>query len=258
LSTNVDPTGDDSGVDVQEQASDAPSQGGDPWSRYAEAGFSPDDNPYELRQRLAFLEDLTSPERHELALEDALRSWGYLGQGESLDDLRNALSLLRAENDVLYDGDGDGYVDTDQLRQAWQQDAYDLIQQARNDMRTELQAEQLAQDFMRQRKELQKSKGLSDSEIQLAWDRAMWRLQTGNVEPERLETLLADSWNEFETLAQARLAKAAAEQDAAPATSAPVSAPPGGSGGSGVAPRGVRGALLRTAAALGIDPNEIE
>lgn len=263
----------------EELSGDAPEIGGEEvsgepsaWEAWEKAGIDPSGmNPYEVRQYVDWVSELTNPDSHEAALEQALRRWGHLGDDESLQELINYRDEIRSQRDDpfarLLGGEEQqpGYEDYEQqqyqqqyqeqnlidpyeLRDIWRQDMQQQLAQEREQMQQQLQTERLVQDLENQLDQVASSQELDENERAFLWEAATTKLVNRQVDLDAVPSLMQDTWNQIDSLYQKRVARSAQSAQAGPTTTASPGATPGD-----VPPgRGIQSALARTAERLGI------
>ena len=218
-----------------------------PWESWGQVFQDPTAvNPHEVHQHYQWVQDLRSDDLHQPTLERALRDWGYLQEGESLTDVQKILEERRAaqqdpfaamagapggdEGEPQYDDEG-MLLDPHSLRQVWQQD----IQREREQLMQEFQNQQasarLELELERQLDSVVKDKGLDPDDRQYVWDQVQYRIQTGQVRPDQLNSLVSDTYGQLE----ARYNRWMASRLEGGASTEPAPPPPG-SGGAGAAP----------------------
>ena len=268
----------------EELAGDAPElQGegvsepnGPSWDAWEKAGINPSEmNPYEVRQYVDWVGELTSADSHEATLEQALRRWGHLNDDESFQDLIALRDQLRSEREdpfaVMnqppdYDDYGD-YANTQEsydepygqqpaldpyaLREIWKQDMQQELQREREELQQQLQTERLVNDLQGQLENVASSQNLDEAEKEFLWETAMTRLTNQQVDLQDVPSLMESTWNAIDDMYQKRVARAAGRTNSAPSTTGSASATP--SDVQQVA--GIKSAIARTAERLGI-PNE--
>lgn len=258
-----------------EEASQAPSAP-DPWAPWQQAGFAPEQNPYELRQHLDWVQAITDESRHEQELERSLREWGHLPEGVSLREMKEwAAQQAQARQDPFatqpqqqpqYPGvPQNGYptpdyadpyaqpqqpgVDPNQLRQVWQQDMQQILQAERAQFEQQMAMQRLQDDLGRQMERISTQNNLTDADRTWVGREANRRLQSGEVtQPQQLATLMEDVWRELAEYRQSAVASAVQAQQSAPRTMTPT----GGTPGTLPPPHGIRGMAENMAARLGV------
>ena len=263
-------------MSTEELSGDAPDGGegvsGASWEAWEKAGIDPNElNPYEVRQYVDWVSELTAADSHEATLEQALRRWGHLGDDESLSELMSLRDQIRAERDDPFAGYVDqqyyeddsqyedytnygadsGGVDPYQLRDVWRADMQQELAREREQMQQQLQTERLVSDLQGQLDRVSNDNGLEESEKAFLWESAISRLQNQQVALDEIPQLMNSTWNQIESMYQKRMARAATSTNSGPMTSAP----PSGVPGDAPPGRGIQSALARTAERLGI-PNE--
>lgn len=247
-----------------------------PWGAWEQAGVDSSMNPYEVRQYVDWVQDLTGPETHERALEQAMHQWGHLDEGESLADLMAIRDHLRAERedpfnqyaqqeeqDPRYEADDDyqgryeeqqaqsNFVDPNQLREVWQQDMAQYMNQQRQQMAEELEAERIVDDLNRQLDKLGESQGLEARDKELVWNIAVQQIQNQDLEPDDLAGIMDRTWSELNDLYARKFAEAAKKTSSAPSTT---HSPSGAPADSQPKQGGLEAAMKRMADSLGVDP----
>jgi len=260
----------------------APDEGGEsgstenPWGSWEQAGVDPSLNPYEVRQYMDWVQDLTGAETHERALEQAMQQWGHLQEGESLADIMAIRDQLRSERENPFEqfspspeefhpeqelyaeppqaSAQDNYIDPNQLREVWQQDMASQLQQEREAMAQEMEAERIVNDLHGQLDKLADREGLEDQDKQLVWNLAVQQITAQDLEPGDLPGIMDNTWNQMNDLYARKYAKAAGQTKSAPATTSSASAPAApGQPEKG----GLEAAMRRTAELMGMDPNDV-
>ena len=259
----------------------APDDGGEgvsgasQWEAWEKAGIDPSQmNPYEVRQYVDWVSELTSADSHEATLEQALRQWGHLGDDESLQEIMQIRDSLRQERDDPFAayaqqpqdpyaygnpyeqqdpygaqyGQPDSGVDPYQLRDIWRADMQEELQRERQEMQQQIQTERLVSDLQGQLDHVANDNGLEEGEKAFLWEAAISRLQNNQVELQDVPSLMTDTWSQIDSLYQKRMARAATSTNAGPSTSAPPAGIPGDVQGG----RGIQSAVARTAERLGI------
>lgn len=250
-----------------EEAIPAPAPTASQWEAWEKAGIDPSQmNPYEVRQYVDWVGELTSNETHEQALENALRQWGHLGEDESLQDLMNLRDQIRQQQEdpfANFSGDEEdfefedpGYqeqnlIDPYELREVWQRDMQNQLAQERQAMQEQLQTERLVQDLQSQLEQVASGQGLDEDEKAFLWEAATTKLVNRQVDLGDVPSLMNDTWKQIDSLYQKRVARSAKTSDGQPRTSVP----PGGSPADVPGGRGLQQALAKTAEALGIQPD---
>jgi hypothetical protein len=256
------------------QAPEAP-PAPDPWAPWQQAGFAPDQNPYELRQHLDWVSAITDENRHEQELERSLQEWGHLPQGVTLREMKEwAAQQAAARQDPFgapqqpqYPGapQQNGYptpgyedpyaqpqpqpVDPNQLRQVWQQDMQQIMQQERAQFEQQMNMQRLQDDLGRQMERVSSQNNLTSVDRTWVEREVDRRLRSGEVnQPQQFATLVDDVWKELSEYRQAAVAGVIQAQQGAPRTMTPTGATPGGLPPAA----GIKGALERTAATLGV------
>lgn len=250
---------------------------GPSWDAWEKAGIDPSEmNPYEVRQYVDWVGELTAADSHEATLESALRRWGHLGDDESFQDLLALRDQLRAERDDpfaaamagdddddydFYDDDDEGMyeqpmgqnpaVDPYTLREVWRQDMQQELQREREELQQQLQTERLVNDLQGQLENVANAQGLDESERQFLWETAMTRLTNEQVDLQDVPRLMENTWNAIDDMYQKRVARAAGKTNRAPSTTGSASAVPSDVQQAA----GIKSAIARTAERLGI-PNE--
>ncbi len=267
-------------MSTEELSGDVPDGGegvsGASWEAWEKAGIDPGElNPYEVRQYVDWVSELTAADSHEATLEQALRRWGHLGDDESLSDLMAIRDQIRSEREDpfsayqqpygeqeqeagYYDYDqpdsygvADNGIDPYQLRDIWRADMQEQLQNERQEMQQQIQTERLVADLQGQLDRVANGNDLQEQEKAFLWESAISRLQNQQVELQDIPQLMEQTWGQIESLYQNRMARAATHNNSGPSTSAPPAGVPGD-----VAPgRGIQSAIARTAERLGI-PNE--
>lgn len=244
--------------------------GASQWDAWEKAGIDPSEmNPYEVRQYVDWVSELTAADSHEATLEQALRQWGHLGDNESLQEIMQIRDSLRQERDDPFVGysqepeygeqydqqydqqfapQQDPSIDPYQLRDIWRADMQEEFQRERQEMQQQIQTERLVSDLQGQLDNVANSNGLEEGEKAFLWEAAVSRLQNNQVELEDVPSLMTDTWNQIDSLYQKRMARAATSTNSGPSTSSPPSGVPGAIQGN----RGIASAVARTAERLGI------
>lgn len=263
-------------MSTEELSGDAPDAGegvsGASWEAWEKAGIDPSElNPYEVRQYVDWVSELTSADSHEATLEQALRRWGHLSDDESLSDLMAIRDQLRAEQEDPFAGyvDQQQYANTDeqyedynnygadngldpyQLRDVWRADMQQELAREREQLQQQIQTERLVSDLQGQLDRVSNDQGLEEPERAFLWESAIARLQNQQVDLDEVPYLMESTWEQIDSLYQKRMARAAASTNSGPSTSAP----PSGVPGDAPSGRGIQSALARTAERLGI-PSE--
>lgn len=263
-------------MSTEELSGDVPDEGegvsGASWEAWEKAGIDPSEmNPYEVRQYVDWVSELTAADSHEATLEQALRRWGHLGDDESLSDIMAIRDQIRSEREDPFasyqqeyeDPEQDQYYDDSygqqpepgldpyQLRDIWRADMQEQLSHERQEMQQQIQTERLVADLQGQLDRVASGNDLQEQEKAFLWESAISRLQNQQVELQDIPQLMEQTWDQIESIYQNRMARAATVTNSGPSTSAPPSGVPGD-----VAPgRGIQSAIARTAERLGI-PNE--
>lgn len=262
-------------MSTEELSGDVPDGGegvsGASWEAWEKAGIDPGElNPYEVRQYVDWVSELTAADSHEATLEQALRRWGHLGDDESLSDLMAIRDQIRAEREDPFAGyvdqqyyepygqsedygayGQDSGIDPYQLRDVWRADMQQEMAREREALQQQIQTERLVSDLQSQLDRVSNENGLDEPEKAFLWESAIARLQNQQVDLDEVPHVMQSTWDQIDTLYQKRMARAATSSNAGPATSSP----PAGVPGDAPAGRGIQSALARTAERLGI-PNE--
>lgn len=240
------------------------------WEAWEKAGIDPSQmNPYEVRQYVDWVGELTSNDTHEQALENALRQWGHLGEEESLQDLLSLRDQMRQQQEDpfgrLVGGEDEGgeyegfeepgyqeqnLIDPYELREVWQRDMQQQLAQERQAMQEQIQTERLVQDLQGQLEHVASDQGLDEDEKAFLWEAATQKLINRQVDVSDVPNLMDQTWKQIDALYQKRVARVAKASDGQPRTSVP----PAGVPGDGPGGRGLSQALAKTAEALGIQP----
>lgn len=261
-------------MSTDELPGDAPDLGGEgvpdlsAWQAWEQAGIDPSAmNPYEVRQYTDWVGELTNPETHETALESALRQWGHLGDDESLQDLIAYRDSIRQEQQDPFSrliGDEEpefpspeqqnpyeqNLIDPYELREVWQRDMQQVMEQERQQMQQQMQTERLVQDLQGQLEKVSADQGLDEDEKAFLWEAATTKLVNQQVDLQDVPQLMSQTWNQIDSLYQKRVARSAKSVNDGPRTSVPAAGAPADAPQG----RGIQSALARTAERLGIQP----
>ena len=273
---------------IDETSGVAPEEGGEspepqgeeqpnPWGAWEQAGVDPSLNPYEVRQYMDWVNDLQQPDTHERALEQAMQQWGHLGEGENLSDLIAIRDQLRYEREnpfeqhqqFPYEADEQeyaphdeeamyqqqqeyqNYIDPNELRQVWQQDMQDQLQQEREQMAQDMEAERIVNDLHMQLDRLADKENLEDQDKQLVWNLAVQQITQQDLEPDDLPGIMDHTFNQLNDMYARKYAKAAGKAPKASTGGSAAAAPGQPKGG------GLEAAMRRTADLMGLDPDDV-
>jgi hypothetical protein len=218
-----------------------------PWESWGQVFQDPAAvNPHEVHQHYQWVQDLRSDDLHQPTLERALRDWGYIQDGESLTDIQKMLEERRsAQTDPFanyageqeppgpYGGEGELQLDPHSLREVWISDQQKMREEMRQEFENQQASARLELELERQLDRVAGEKKLEPDDRADLWSQVQYRLQTGQVRPDQLTGLVADTYAQaearFNRWMNARLAGE---------TSTEQPPPPPGSGGSGAAPTG--------------------
>lgn len=254
-----------------EEAPAAPSAP-DPWQPWQQAGFAPDQNPYELRTQLDWVQAITDENRHESELERSLREWGHLPEGVSLQEMKQwAQQQAQARQDPFggmqpqqqpqYLGQQPEYadpyqqpvLDPAQLRQGVESILEQRLAQERQNFEQQLAAQRLQDDLARQFERVSTQHSLSDIDRARLAREVDYRLRTGEIQnQEQLAKVTETAWKELAEWRAQAVAQAVQAQQGAPRTMTPTGATPG----SLPPPVGLEGAFARARQSVGMGPEQ--
>lgn len=268
---------DHNGTPPPEVAPEAPPN---PWQAYEQAGFAPDQNPYELRQAVDWVQAITDESRHEQELERSLREWNHLPQGVTFQEMKAAAQQIAASRQDPFAQQpapqpngypeqqpyqpqpdyGDPYaqpqqqpVDPNLLRQTWQSDFQQAMQAERQQFEQQLQAQRLQDDLTRQVERVTREHNLDERAQTWVGREIDRRLRAGEIQnQQQLATLAADAWRDLNEFRQQAVAGAIQAQQGAPRTMTPTGATPG----SLPPPVGLEGAFARARNSVGMGPDQ--
>lgn len=217
------------GEPMEQAAPESQTNPFDSWGEY----FDPNEvDPNELAQWHKFGQAVQG-ENYDSTMTAALREWGELQEDESLEDVRQALELIRNGGDLFADDDEYGEYGVDEQGfqtvpehlQNFDPDQYkqEILEQANNDFQSQLLMNHLTSSL----ESVASEHGLNDAYKQRVWDRAMNDLQQGKIQPDRVGTLIEDTYRAEESFLNERLAQMAKPS---------VEPPPPGPGASPASP----------------------
>lgn len=202
MSTGITPTPDES---VEPPATPN-------WDSWGQVFEDPNaHNPYEIRQNNAWVEALRGESTHERTLEQAMKDWKYLEDGESLEDLQNALSAVRQqradpfaalnqppEPDMGEFPEPPEGIDPYTMRQVWQQDQQEAIRQMREEMQNEQRTQQITNNLQNQLERIALKNDFDDVDRAELWNRVQFKINDGQVRPDQLDSLVSTVHKEHE------------------------------------------------------------
>ena len=250
-----------------------------PWDRWQEAGWDSSQNPYELREQHSFTQRLLNEQTHEQALNDALREWGHLPEGVSLQDFKAwATQQAQARQDPFgmqpqqpqqpqypgvpqqqpeyvdpYGQPQQNYLDPAQLRQGVESILEQRLAQERQNFEQQMAVQRLQDDLSRQFERVSSQHGLSEVDRTMMSREVDRRIRAGEVQSqEQLSGIAEAVWKELHDWRTQAVAQAVQAQQGAPRTMTPTGATPGNL----PPPVGLDGAFARARAIAGMGPDQ--
>lgn len=212
----------------------------DPFAPLRDAGFDPDNTNWaEVAAKASYVDALTDPNRHMDTLENSLREWGHLDEGQSLSDFfaddepePTPMSPQQQPGGIIgYDVDGDPIYSAPPQQfqqppaqpqfdpQAMEQRIMDMVKEANANTQREVMATQMARDLEVQMESAKSQYNLNDEESAFLWSNVRDRIANMNiVDPSQMRGIVDQSWKQIDALANARLARIAQEAGQRPQT----------------------------------------
>ena len=235
------------------EGGEAPEPAGPDFSAWAPVFNDPSAvNPYELRTAYDWVQQLRGDGTHKETLTRALRDWEYIPQDVDLDYVTSLIEADQArradpfKRPEPYVGGGyeaepqfqenEGAYDPRMLRETWQTDMEDRLAKERAEIEADRQQMVVSMELGRQLDRVTIDQRLDPADREELWQRVQGRIQSGEVRPDQFESLVHDTYVDYNKWIDSVVARRAAAQEAANLAAGqppvPVPTQPGSSGGT--------------------------